>query len=256
MCKKNRFIFVLAAALFAVSPAFSQKDFKPFGHLGLGVKVSTAGYGLEVATPFNKLLILRLGVNMFNDIKIGEWNVLLPDNKGDFVESFGYVPELRIKPGVNFANGNLLLDFHPAGIFHLTAGVFVGKSMFKVDGRLVDRHNQNSVLLPGKTWPVVEVNDEQEINFTNGRTYVDLQLGNTLKPYFGLGLGRAVPKSRLSFKFEIGALYQKGYSLRQNEMVFDLEASGEPEVKNIHDNVMKYGAFWPMINFQLSCRIF
>ena len=258
MHSKFKFVFVLAIVLFAVSPAFSQQKFKPFGNMSIGVKASTMGYGLEAATPLNNLFMLRLGINTMNGISFPEDNMVIIDKNGQFYESFDHVPELRIKPGIHFSHGNLLLDFHPAGIFHLTAGAFVGKSHLKVDGRLVDSNNQNSVLLPGKTtWPVIEVGD-QSIDLTDGRAGLDLQMGNTLKPYLGIGFGRAVPKkSRISFKFELGVVFQKGYTLRQNGVVFDLTTISDiQELNDVHNNLIKYGALWPMLNFQLSYRIF
>ena len=261
MHSKFKWIFVFTAFLFVVSPAFSQKDFTPFGNLGLGVKVSTFGYGVEAATPLNKMFILRAGVNWGSPIGdllstiFGDLNISLFDTDGKFLDSFGYMPELKIKPVFDFMHGNLLLDFHPAGIFHLTAGVFVGSSNIKIDGRLVDSNDNNSQLLPGKDWPVYDIGD-QKIDLKGGQANIDLLLGNTLKPYLGLGLGRAVPKNRLSFKFELGVVFQKGYSLRQNNVVFDLAATNEQNLQGIHESIMQYGKLWPMMNFQLSYRIF
>ena len=254
---KFKGFIVLATALFVVSPVFSQKNFKPFGSMSLGVKASTMGYGIEVATPLHNLLILRLGASMTNGIKIGEQDFVFYDNDGEFMESFGYVPNMIVKPGINFTHGSLLLDFHPAGIFHLTLGAFAGKSQLRVDGHLVDRNGQPSVLQDGvTTWPSLKAGD-QRIDLTDGQASVDLLLGNNFKPYLGLGLGRAVSKnSRLSFKFELGLLYQGRYTLRQNGIIFDLAATEEPDLEEVHDFLVKYGVFWPMLNFQLSYRIF
>ena len=260
---KFRQVLILAMVFFTVSPVFPQKNFKTFGNMSLGFKISTLGYGFEAATPLSNSFILRLGVNLTNGLPIGkmigEHNIILPDGDGKFLDSFGYLPELMLKGDVNLTHGNLLLDFHPAGLFHFTVGAFAGKSIFKVEGHLVDSENDNqlSVLLPGKKWPFIEAGN-QKIVFPDGCVSMDLQLGNnTFKPYFGLGFGRAVPKnSRLSFMLEVGVLYQKHYTLRQRGIVFDLTAIDEPEVIKVHNTLVKYGAFWPMLNLQLSYRIF
>ena len=260
-----KFCLVLATTLFVVASVFSQNNFKSFGSMSLGVKASTFGYGFEAATPLNKLLMLRLGVNLTNGADkligklVGDLNFPLPEDE-DFIESFGYMPDLGIKPGINFTHGNLLLDFHPAGIFHITVGAFVGGSKLKVDGRLVDSNNQPSKLLPGKTWPVLEIGaQKQKIDMMNGQARLDVLLGNAVKPYLGLGLGRAVPKKRVSFKFELGAIYQNGYKIKNNGTVLDLKNAPETEVQNIQNNVNKFSKFvmiWPMLNFQVCCRIF
>ena len=259
MYKKFSLVLIVAAALFAVSPAFSQKKFESFGNLSVGAKLSTLGYGFEVATPLNNLLMLRLGVNLLN-LNLWEWSVPISDANGKFMDSFGHIPDYRFTPSADFKHGSLLLDFHLLGGLHLTAGAFVGKSILKVDGRLVNpANNEDSKLLQPdiEKWPYVNVDNNNRIGFTDdGRASMDLQLGNTLKPYLGIGLGRAVPKNRLSFKVEIGAVFQKGYNLRHDGAVFDFKDATEPKLQEIHDYALKYLAIWPMVNFQISCRIF
>ena len=257
MCSKFKWILVLATGLFAVSTAFSQNDTKPFSSASLGVKVSTLGIGLEAATPLHNLLTLRFGVTSTGGISFRERNFSPPEGD-DFIESFGYMPDWRFKPRISFTHANLLLDYHPAGVFHFTAGVFMGGSKLKLDGYLVDpdHDNQLSKPLEGKSWPVLTVGDQQ-VKFPGGQADLELQLGkNALKPYLGLGFGYAVPKSKVSFKFELGVLYQKGYTLRQNGKVFDLKPAEEQEFKDMHNTITKYAMVWPMVSLQLFYRIF
>ena len=255
---KFNLVLVLAAILCAATPAFSQNDFKPFSHMSLGVKASTLGYGFEVATPLNKMMALRMGVNLTGGITFGEYNT--PFNNltdEDFTDRFGYEPDFRAKPEINLTHGNLLVDFQPIGFFHLTAGFFVGTSKFKLTGSLVDHYNNPAILRPGYEWPHIEVGDER-IDLTGGHTNAELQLGNTFKPYVGLGFGRAVAKKhRVTFMFEVGALYQGGnYTFKQDGRVLDLSVSTQDELQDVHDALTKYTKFWPMINFQLAYRIF
>jgi len=255
-----------ATALFIASSAFSQKDVKPFSHMSLGVKVTPIfGYGFEAATPLHKMVSLRLGVNLTNGIDdllgrlVGERKFVLPESDG-FKDSFGYMPDLSIKPFLDFTHGNLLLDFHPAGSFHLTVGTFMGKSKLGVEGSLVNSKGQPATPKPGESWPVLEIGNQKiDLGLTDGKADLELQLGSSIKPYFGLGFGRAVPKKHVSFKFELGALLQKGYTLRHDGKVINLENVIEAEYKDIHNNInelSKYFVFYPMINFQLNFRIF
>ena len=250
---------VIFMTLFTCFTAFSQVDFKPFRHLGLGIKASTLGYGFEATTTLSNLFILRLGVNLTEGLNIGKYNFDLPDSDGDLYKRFGYIPDYRVKPGLKLTHGNLLLDFHPAGIFHITVGAFIGESKFKLSGQLVNPNHKNepAKLLPGYNWPVVEVGD-REVELTNGRADLELKLGKSIfKPYLGLGLGRALPKNnRISFKLELGVLLQKGYSIKANGEVLDFSSSDEQEFIDIHDNLTSYIKFWPMLNLQFSFRIF
>ena len=251
---------VLVLCLSTVFGAFAQNDFKAFDNLGIGLKASPfLGYGLEAATGLNNRLILRMGLTTTQGIRFGEYNVGLGFDEDYINERFGYEPEFRAKPLLKFTHGNLLLDYHPGGIFHVTVGAFAGASIFAVNGYLVDSRNNKAELLPGQSWPSLELGD-QILDMPNGRASVDFRLGNAIKPYFGLGLGRAVAKNkRVAFKFELGVLYQgNSYALKQNGKLLDLSKSNEEELKDIHKLLTEswYVRFWPQMNFALSYRIF
>jgi len=254
---KFQLVLILTAALCVASPAFSQSDYKPLSHVSVGVKASTFGYGLEAATPLNKMLAFRAGINSLsvikNVIKIGEFNYSLSDYQDDLDGYFTSMPNaIRVKPDINFTHGNLLLDFYPGGgIFHLTTGFFMGTSKIKATGSVVDSNNKRLDLLPDKEWPTVEIGGK-DIRLASSNT-LELQLGGAIKPYFGLGFGRAVPKKRVSFKFELGLIYQGNYSIKLNNTALNLNAY-EEDVKDT--NFEQYLKFWPMMNFQLSYRIF
>ena len=260
MNKKCILIFAMWAT--AIVAVFSQNDFKAFNNLGVSLKLSpTLGYGVEAATGLNNMFILRLGLNMTYGISFGQRNIDLEFNESYIMERFGYEPEFRMKPLLKFTHGNLLVDFHPAGVFHITTGVFVGGLKFGVKGDLVDANNKKSVLLPGQSWPSYEIGD-QTVAMNGGSAQADLRIGNIIKPYFGLGVGRAVAKNkRLAFKFELGALYQgNSYIVKSNGKKLDLSNSDDEDLRDIHDQITneyaKYIRFWPQMNFQLSYRIF
>ena len=253
-------ILILAMSLTVAVAAFSQNDFKAFDNLGIGLKASPfLGYGLEAATGINNNFILRLGLNMTHGINVGYYNVSLGFEEDYINERFGYEPDFRAKPLLKFTHVNLLLDYHPGGIFHITAGAFVGATRFGVDGYLVDSRNNRAQLLPGQSWPSLDIGD-QTVDMPDGRATVDFRLGNAIKPYFGLGVGRAVAKNKkIAFKFELGVLYQgNSYALKQNGKLLDLSKSTEVELRDIHDLLTDtwYVRFWPQMNFQLSYRIF
>ena len=254
----SKCILVLLMWLSTTVAAFSQKDFKAFDNLGIGIKASTLGYGFEAATGLNNNFILRLGINTTKGIPFKESNYNLGFEE-DFIDCFGYEPDYRAKPLLNFIHGNLLLDIHPGGVFHFTIGAFAGVTKFSVDGYLVDSNNNKAQLLPNKKWPRLEVGD-QFIDMEGGRATADFSLGNSIKPYFGFGFGRAVAKNkRVAFKFELGLLYQgNSYQLKQNGRIINLSTSKEQELLDIHDILTDtwYTQFWPLLNFQLSYRIF
>ena len=81
-------------------------------------------------------------------------------------------------------------------------------------------------------------------------------MGNSLKPYIGLALGRTIPHNRVGFKFELGMVYQGKYQLESdnlneegrdwvNRMADELELPVSQETLN----------WWPMLNLSVTVRI-
>jgi hypothetical protein len=259
--KRIKLNLVLAALILTGSiPVFGQHSMDAFSGLSVGLKFSPfMGYGLELATPLSNHFILRGGLTLTGGVETPDVNVALPDDDNTLYDAFGYVPVYRARAGMNFTHGNVLVDIHPAGIFHLTAGVFFGSSHITLNGFLADSRNNNipSVLKDDKhEWPTVNFGD-QNLVLEGGRANLDLRLGDSaVKPYIGMGVGRAIAKnSRVAFKFEIGAMYNGGYSLKHDGKILDLENSTNQDVKDVHD-IMKLISWWPTMNFQLSYRIF
>lgn len=223
-------------------------------HLSVGLRASTMGIGLEAATPLNDLFKLRAGIN-FMGYTSNSFDIGLEDPNGAFNEAFGYIPDYSMKGKLNFTNGHALVDFHPTkGIFHLTAGFFVGKNQLKAEGFLADYDGNPAVLKDGQTWPTLDF-DGHQLKTDNGRLDATLQLGNVIKPYFGLGLGRAIANKRVAFKFELGMIYQGKYSIKQNGKKVDVIDNAVENFEDIdtYTNLLKW---WPMLNFQLTYKIF
>lgn len=262
MIVRSIIVLTLAISPLASASVFSQEVFWPFSHLGVGFKVSTLGYGLEAATPLSELFIIRLGINLTNGMGTGYMNIPIPDDRDDdgvyLSDRFGYVPDYRARMGPNFTHGNLLLDFHPQGFFHFTAGIFIGTTNLKLNGYLADYNNnyEPAILNPQCEWPTIDIGGVK-VDLTDGRSNIDLQIGlRNINPYFGLGMGRAVPKyTRWGFKFELGGLWQRGYSLKNNAMALDISASDEVLLRDLHNYLIKYAKVWPMLNLQLSYRL-
>ena len=224
-------------------------------HLSVGLRASTMGIGLQAATPINDYFKLRAGID-FIGFKTSTFDISLDDPDGVFDEAFGYTPDYKMKGELNFTNGNVLVDFHPTkGIFHLTAGVFIGANKLKASGFLADNNGNPAQLKEGVTeWPYLDF-DGHRLTLDDANLDATLQLGKTIKPYFGLGVGRAIANKRVAFKFELGMIYQGDYSLKQNGKKLDVVNNASESFEDI-DDYTKWLKWWPMLNFQLSYKIF
>lgn len=57
--------------------------------------------------------------------------------------------------------------------------------------------------------------DGHAVEIKDGEMNGSFEMGGAFKPYFGIGIGRSLPKKRLGFMFELGVLYQGDYKLKQ-----------------------------------------
>lgn len=102
---------------------------------------------------------------------------------------------------VNLSNAKMLVDYYPFrnGIFSLTGGLYIGQSKITMKGHADQKFNLDDIVIQPDA---------------NGYFDASLVLGNSVKPYFGIGLGRTLAKKRIGFRFELGAIYQGHYKIK------------------------------------------
>lgn len=261
----KKFLLVNLITVFAFSVSAQgqtqeiPKEKIAFSHLGVAVGTSTLGLGIEAATPIHKNFTLRGGIN-FMGYTSGSFTIDLDDDdRGSLKKAYGYVPEYEVKGKLSFVNGNVLVDWHPMrnGIFHFTTGFYIGSNKIKADGYLANpQTGERATLLAGQTPPTIQFEDYELKVKEDASMNADLTLGKAIKPYFGLGLGKSITKSRVGFKFELGALYQGKYSLKQNGEKLEINDNSQNSSMSDVDKYTKWLKWWPMLNFQLTYRIF
>ncbi len=227
---------------------------KAFSHLNIAVGFSTLGTTIEVATPLASHLKLRAGVN-FVDVTTEDSSIDINDPTGVLRKVFGEEVSYATNINAKTFHTNILVDFYPfkKGIFHVTGGLYIGESKLSAKGRVVNRTGADAQLQPGYDWPELEF-DGHIITMNEGRINMELTLGNKIKPYLGIGLGRVVSKRRLGVRFEAGVLFSGEYKITQNGKSLPVSNS---DVNNFSDidkykNLMKY---YPMVKLQLNYRI-
>lgn len=297
------------ALLAASTNVNAQTDSNIFNHMAVGVEVGTTGIGFELAAPVTDYVQVRAGVNFIPTVKVkdigvdisaseGEWNNAknmakeLNDNYKEYlsaadqkkVEGFAQyfsssLPhDVLINGEVGMTNFKFLVDLYPfKGSFHLTAGVYAGKSQFveayttncQAQFKALTYFNQN---LAGQTITANTPLGPQPYTFGNK---LGAELGDYLlepngeqargfikvggvKPYVGLGFGRAVPqKHRLAFNFDLGAMFWG------TPKVFVDQPNGEVQLKEgdvdgdggIIKTISKI-SLYPCMTFRLTGRIF
>jgi hypothetical protein len=221
------FLFINKISAQELAPEFTQPDEEPKHEIGiaLGLKLSTFGPGLELTSDILPKLHLRLGGSL---MAIG----LAGDS--DFI---GVTGSAEMKTGTI----SLFANYQVAKGFFVSGGVLYNMFEVSATGRPL-----NSFQLG-----VVEITPDKigEVSFS-------ITPGSKISPYVGLGLGRTISRDGIvSFAVEVGGVYH-------GKPKFDMGATGmfapsaNPENIAIIEDAISDFRFFPMINMQLSFRIF
>lgn len=259
--KKVLTVALLAVALASQAADDADKNF--FNHLSVGVNAGTPGVGIDVAMPICDYVSVRAGVSVMPDIKVTtDLDINAPSDYGSY-GGYDIPDEAEIEGKVGFTNGKVLFDIYPfkASSFHITAGAYFGSS------KVIKAYNTQDGLLLGVT-KFNEAVDNGTIPYDKIGVELDDYLlepdenGNvdayiktsSFKPYLGLGMGRAVPKKRLGFMFELGVQFwgsPKVYCQDKELTESNVGGDGGGIIKTI-SKVSVY----PVLNFRLCYRIF
>ena len=232
-----------------------------FNHLSVGAGVGTDGLSLEVAAPLGKYVDVRAGYGTAVGL-IGYTvkDLSVPEHPGAPHSNEASVP-LRISLGMSDAR--LLFNLYPSAEkgFHFTLGALFGSPAF-VRGTLSN--------LPADYNTVGFDVDGYLVKAKNGVLATELCApglggsGFAVKPYVGIGFGRAVPtSSRVSFSFDLGAAYQgqmglwaEGESITGRVEKVQLTEKQIEDLDEVIEEAGKYAAFWPVLSFRLYVRLF
>ncbi|MGG5505618.1 MULTISPECIES: hypothetical protein [unclassified Myroides] len=224
-------------------------------HLSIATGLSSLGFSVELATPISNKFFIRTGINTFN-YSTRTHAVQLNDPYGALHHAFGQDVAYNMRGRAKNTHVHLLLDFYPLkkGLLYLSTGLYFGRTILSAHGIIANSDGSPAQLQGGAEWPNLVFND-QKLDITNGRLDGELILGNFVKPYIGIGLGRAIPKKRFGVKLEMGLLLAGDYVIKQNGHRLDQTLKKEHNFEAA-DSYLNWFRFYPMAKAQLSYRLF
>jgi len=191
--------------------------------IGIGVKVGTLGYGLDVTGRIVDWFSVRGSVNAIDVSRSYESSDI--DYDGD-LELGAY---------------GVLLDFHPfRGDFRITAGLM---------------RNRNEISLTADPSDDVEIGDTTYTPAQVGTLRGGVEF-NKVAPYFGIGIGSAADgPGRIKFVLDVGALKQGSGDATLDASSSQVSRSDlKEEEDDIEDKISNY-RYWPVIALGISVRI-
>ncbi len=279
----KKYLFVVVAMLFTSVAANAQlrDDRNMFNHLSLGLNLGTGGIGFEVGTVCTPYLGLRAGFEAIPSFTvspkgIANIHVNLPDDYKNLpTEIKNEYPaqedmEFDGKGKVTMKNGKFLVDIFPGKncMFHFTVGFYAGTRQmgnliasqveFGAEPNLevVERYNRDintpGTMVYGRGLTPIDVNmeDGTPLFYMGNAVPAEIRV-NPVKPYFGIGVGRTVPRKRVGVKGELGVMYW-GTPRIYNGINNITECSEIRDVTKVSNKIPVY----PMLKITIFGRIF
>ncbi len=235
---------------------------RPFSNFAIGVNAGTVGFGASVATPLCNYVSLRGGFSVapfsysytYDDFDFSDILSKIPGAPASLVDQLNSV-ELGLKAELQMTSGHLLFDIVPFrrgnSSFFISAGLYFGTGkLITVSGRFDDatmRELENYGVDITKL--SVEIGDVEAMMNPDGSVSADLKV-RSVKPYVGLGFGRAIPRRRVGFRFELGALFH-GTPKIVSDNISDTNSEELSDVNKF----LKDFKVYPQLNFQVTVRL-
>jgi len=279
-------LFLWAVAM--TFPVWAQDNMEAFRHLSIGGEVGLHGFGMEVAVPVQKHVVLKAGFNkapsgdlLSTDLSIDTKD--LRQAQEDYSTVTGYEfnnkfgDESVISAGLHtgLTNMKAMVNWYPfsTGRFYLAGGVYYTPGNAKDDPFLRISGNTtendwaalkelNGILSPTDQKELaLEIGDEKyPVIEKDGCGFMQADFRtDPLKYYLGMGLGRCVPNKRLGLQLELGAMiYHNARLYCQDKEVGTIMDAADvlgSDTKEIIEYVDKY-PIYPQITVRLSFRVF
>jgi hypothetical protein len=249
-------LLILCAALLALSPLYAKTKSEriAFSNLGISLNGSTTGVGFTLSTPLAKHFALRAG---YQFSYLG-YKYIYSDFDPITVHNQSVdVPDVKLDAKLNIGAGHLMVDWIPfkqgKGKFFVTAGMFVGSNqLITIDGQFNMNDPDIKLIKDAGLLHEIEIELDGDVMRVDDSGKLGAQLEvNGFRPYVGLGWGRAIPKHRFGFRFEMGAMF-----LGHPKIVSDNLKAGSSdtlygETQNVFSKIIAY----PNISLQLTYKI-
>ena len=216
-----------------------------FNALAVGTGASTTGIDFDLAMPITKHFALRAGLSFMPDISIN-------DQVAAYISGYDAPYDMAVNGSLKRTSGQITLSYYPfnRSCFFLTAGAyFGGETMIQINGHsdelgdLVAQSGKAGVIIGNQEIPV-----DQHGNVCGGLRV------QKFRPYVGLGFGRAVPKRRVGFLFELGVQFHGTPEVYTDNGTINLTdvANDDDKYSKVIDKLTVY----PMMKFHVNVKLF
>ena len=196
--KKLFLLSVIVSMFMTCNFASAQKELGIFNSVAVGLDVGSTGIGVDVATPITHYVALRGGVSFMPGIKINtDVNVNYTDPMGTPASS-----SMDVQGNLQRVQGEFLVNCYPFQKvpFFISAGAFFGgNKLVKINGH----SDELAQKIAEGAKAGIEIGDYTIPVDEHGNVAGGLKVKG-VRPYVGIGFGRAVPKKRIGVMVDLG----------------------------------------------------
>ncbi len=272
--KKIAIVTMLLFVVLANALAQEDNDYTPrfkrglFNHVGVNVGVGLEGVSVGVAAPLTNFLELEAGMSVMPSFKLsGNLNIpqqTITVNYQGYEQQITTPSDAQVNAEGSFSRTTLHIKafVYPFGSnskWFLTGGFsFGGKKIVKLSGSSPALRNF-AAQYPEYTDEIIEAVSADLAGYKvklDDSFNVDGDIRcNGFRPYLGMGFGRAVPKNRLGFRFEMGCQFMGRLKVYQDNEELDLDKMLEDSGSDDISKLVKDFKFYPCFKFSLVGRI-
>jgi len=233
----RKLLISLTILFFSATTALAQSDI--FNHLAIGAGVGTQGISVDLATTLTKYAAVRAGVNFMPNFSV----------KDHFSGTYsGVRADYQAKAEFARTTFEIDVDFYPVSNLFITAGLsFGGEKVGKIKGEVT-----TSTAVPAEYLNDSRVNiGEYSVPVKDGKVDAAIEV-HKVRPYFGIGYGRAVPKGRVACRIELGVqLHGKPVPTSPYGPVVKTGVEADDDISKVVNKLTVY----PVLKFRIAGRI-
>ncbi|MGM9760300.1 MAG: hypothetical protein ACI30I_09365 [Parabacteroides sp.] len=242
--------FLFVVSMLCGHQVLAQAEYGYFNSLGVGVSASTLGIGVDVATPVGNYLALRGGVSFMPGITVKDQvDVTLQGLEN--IPGYSSSASMDVEGSLKRATGEILLNLYPFrsnGLFIAAGASFGGNKLVKLSGH---SDAMRDLIAAGGS-AGLEIGDVTIPVDKNGDVDGGLKV-SSVRPYVGIGYGRAVPSKRVNFLLDLGVqIHGTPEVYAETGNVSDLMR----EADNDFTDIINHFKVYPVLKLRISGKLF
>ncbi|MBQ0024911.1 MAG: hypothetical protein KBT00_04215 [Bacteroidales bacterium] len=245
-------------------------------HLVLTAGYNFPNYSFNTTIPYGTGKLSDVISNVNNTLE----QVSVPDRLSD---PFSQDIQVSLNTRMNFGAAKALLEYYPWKnvSFHIVAGAYFGTDDLLFAELMTDREfwrninslqaEVNAIYDKYKEIPEVVAMDHDllgrlkvtvdgttyEVKEKNGCAFANASIAIAkVRPYFGIGFGRSIPKSHVAVQFDLGAWYHGHPSLKSDNATAYYDPSAESFNLGAAADLLSGICIWPQLSLKLIIRLF